>query len=212
MTDSNYTQILVIADRSGSMSWQNAHIEMQNALNEYFKAQAKVEGKCLVDYVQFDSTYELVYEDKPVDAAKAIIEPRSSTALLDAVGRGTTELGLKLKALPEAHRPGKVQVVIVTDGGENASREWTYEQVKALVELQTEKYNWDFVFLGANIDAPTVGAAFGIQHDKAMTFDIYDQQSLGATSASLSNYSTTYRGGGKAAFSDEDRKKAVGKS
>jgi hypothetical protein len=210
ITDSSYTHILAIVDRSGSMAMNYANVEMTRALNDYFTEQAKVEGKCLVDYVQFDTEYEKVFEDTDVEKANAVITPRGGTALLDAVGRGSVELGEKLAALPEVHRPGKVQVVIVTDGGENSSREWTYDRLKTLIETQTNKYDWDFVFLGANIDAPTVGAQFGINPNKAITFDIYNSQAVGATSASLSAYTTTYRGGGAASFSDEDRKAAVG--
>lgn len=210
MTDANYTHILAIVDRSGSMAAGNANVEMASALNEYFKSQSELDGKCLVDYVQFDSHYEVVFADTEAAEAVAVIQPRGATAMLDAIGKGVVDLGRKLKALPEVHRPGKVQVVIVTDGYENASHKWNYDSIKTLVEKQTNDYNWDFVFLGANIDAPAVGAQFGIQNDKAMTFNIADSAAVGATTASLSAYSTVYRGGGNAKFSDEDRKAAAG--
>lgn len=184
---------------------------MTEALNEFFQGQAAIEGKCLVDYVQFGTQYDKVYEDKPVAEAEAVFNISGSTALLDAIGRGTTELGAKLKALPEAHRPERVLVVVVTDGYENSSREWGAVGVKALIKQQEETYKWDYVFLGANIDAVAVGADFGFQADKSMTFNIHDSGATGATSASLGNYAGTYRSKGAASFSDDDRKKAVGK-
>lgn len=185
--------------------------EMTNALNLYFKEQAKLDGKCLVDYVQFDTEYEKVYDDKPVAEAEAVIHPRGGTALVDAIGRGSVELGRKLKALPEAHRPGKVQVVIVTDGGENSSREFTAEAVRELVTAQQDKYDWDYVFLGANIDAVATGQMYGFKGGKSMTFDTAN---TGETVASLNAYTTSYRGaaGAAAAFTDEDRKNAMAKS
>ena len=212
MTDSNYTHILAIVDRSGSMGAGNVYLEMQNALNTFFEEQAAVDGKCLVDYYQFDTSYNKVYEDTPVADAKAVIEPRGMTALLDALGRGTVDLGKKLAAKSEDDRPGKVLVVVVTDGMENSSREYTADAVKALVEKQQDEYNWDYVFLGANMDAVAVGGLYGFKQDKSLTFNIYDGESVVATASALSGYTTAYRGGAAAAFSDEDRKNANKKS
>jgi hypothetical protein len=209
ITDSNYTHILAIVDRSGSMSWNNTDKEMTAALNSFFKEQAKLDGKCLVDYVQFDTEYEKVYSDRPVGEAEAFINPRWGTALVDAIGRGTVELGRKLKALPEAHRPGKVQVVVVTDGGENSSHEYTADKVREMVTEQRDKYDWDYVFLGANIDAVETGAMYGFAQGSSMTFDT---RNTGATISSLNSYTTGYRTKGAAAFSDEDRKNAVAPS
>lgn len=181
---------------------------MKNALNSYFEEQAKIEGKCLVDYAQFDNTFEYAFLDTPVANAKATLDPRGSTALLDAIGRSVTTLGEKLAKLSESNRPGKILVVIVTDGYENASQEWTYEAVSKLVTEQTDKYNWNFVFLGANMDAPQVGKQLGISYGSSIT---YDMGSLDGTSMALSNYTTALRSAGAAAFSDEDRKRAEGK-
>lgn len=207
MTDSNYTHILAIVDRSGSMS--RCYKQMQEALNEFFAGQALVEGKCLVDYVQFDNVYEKVFEDSPVADARAVIHPRNATALLDAIGRGATELGRKLKNLSEVHRPGKVLVVVVTDGHENASREWSADKVRELVRQQEDQYNWEFLFLGANIDAVAVGNDYGFKFDNTLTFDT---SNASATMDSVSVYASNYRTVGSAAFSAEDREKAVKKS
>ena len=213
MTDSSYTHILAIVDRSGSMSWNRADKEMAAALNTYFREQGEVEGKCLVDYVQFDNTSELLYHDKEVAVAEAFIIPRGSTALLDAIGKAVTDLGRKLARLPEALRPGQVQVVIVTDGEENASRIWNADKVKKLITDQTDKYKWDFVFLGANIDAVNVADTYGIPYSNAMEFDLsaggIASGTVTASSMALANYTTTYRGGNKGTFTDDDRDKAM---
>jgi hypothetical protein len=209
LTDSSYTHILAIVDRSGSMT--SSAREMRAALDSFFKDQAGNDGKCLVDYSMFDHQYEVVFTDRPVAEAEAVLSPRGSTALLDAVGKGVTELGTKLALKPEHERPGLVQVVVVTDGYENASQEWNAEGIRKLIKDQESKYNWDFVFLGANMDAQQVGADFGFARGKSLTYDINNP---GAMSASLSNYTTGTRSAAasgdavavaSAGFSDEDR-------
>ena len=204
MTDNNYTHILAIVDRSGSMN--SCATDMVGALNQFFDEQSQLEGKCLVDYVQFDDRYEKVFSDTNIEDARASIHPRGMTALIDAIGRGTVELGTKFKRLSEAKRPGKVLVVVVTDGHENASKEYTAATVKEMITEQQDKWNWDYVFLGANIDAVAVGDLYGFKADKAMTFNT---QNAGNTMSSLSGYTTAYRSGALAAFSDEDREKAT---
>jgi hypothetical protein len=183
---------------------------MTNAMNEFLDSQAKIPGKCLVDYATFNTRYNLVYEDCHVVDAEAYIVPSGLTALLDAIGKATNELGSKLRGMKEKDRPGKVLVIVVTDGMENSSREFTAEAVKQLIRQQEETYNWEYLFLGANIDAVAVGDMYGFKPDSSLTFNIHKGETVIATSAALSNYAATYRGGGQGAFSDEERKKAVG--
>jgi hypothetical protein len=95
---------------------------------------------------------------------------RGSTALLDAVGKTINEAGSRLAGMPEGMRPGKVIFVITTDGLENASREFSYGQVKALITQQTEKYGWEFIFMGANIDVAAEGGKLGIKPDRSLSF------------------------------------------
>lgn len=204
MTNPDYTHIAAVVDRSGSMSVVKD--DMIGGLNAFFEDQAQLTGKCLVDYIQFDTKFERVFADVRVGAARAVLEPRGGTALLDAVARTIVELGEKLDAMPEADRPGKVLVIIVTDGFENSSREWTYASVKELVDKQTNEFSWDFVFLGANIDAVQVGGMFGVHADKAMTFDV---TKTGQTMSALSSYTTSYRSSGAAKFTDKDRSEAL---
>lgn len=206
MTNSKYTHILAIVDRSGSM--RGVARQMTEALNEYFEGQSKLDGKCLVDYVQFDNRYEKVYEDRDVSEAEAVIQARGSTALLDAIGRGATELGAKLRRKRESARPGTVLVVVVTDGYENSSTDWTADEVKDLIATQENTYNWEFVFLGANMDAVDVGTSFGFKAGSTLT---YDTAYAGATAQSLGNYTTRTRSGVKDnAFNDSERLASVG--
>lgn len=207
MTNPDYTHLLVIVDRSGSMA--TCYQDMIGGLDTLFAEQAKLEGECLVDYVQFDTEYELVFENVPVAAAKAQLQPRGGTALLDAIGKGVTTLGEKLDALDADERPGKVLVVIITDGHENASVDWTADSVKTLIAEQESTYSWDFTFLGANIDAVAVGQTFGVSAGKTLNFNT---NNIEATSMSLNTYVGAVRGakgpGGAASvtYSDEDRK------
>lgn len=204
MTDKDYTHIKVVVDRSGSMF--SCRHDMTGALDAYFEDQAKESGKCLVDYSQFDSEYESVFEDKEISKAKAVLNPRGATALNDAIGKATVSFGDKLAGMKEDERPATVIVVIVTDGGENASTEYTKESVKALVTEQQDKYNWQFVFLGANIDAFSVGGNFGF---KAGSILQYNTDNVFAAASSLSGYTSTTRSSGSSSFTDEDRAKNV---
>lgn len=200
MTDANYTHLLFVVDRSGSMA--PVAEDMIGGINTVFDEQAEAEGKCLVDYVQFDSIYEVVFEDRPVDKARAVLTPRGGTALLDAVGRAATDLGRKLRNLPEDQRPGTVMVVVVTDGYENSSREWTAESVKALIKNQEDKYNWQFTFLGANMDAVAVGANFGFHAHNSLT---YDTGNTVAMASALSNHTHRVRGGDYSGYTQVER-------
>src|SRR5690606_11446494 len=105
-------------------------------------------GECRVTLAQFDNAYELVYSDKPLAEVPPLeLAPRGSTALLDAMGRLITDAGASLAALPEEQRPGTVIVAVMTDGHENASKEWTHPAIKALVEQQTNAYRWQFLYM-----------------------------------------------------------------
>lgn len=206
MTDSNYTHLAVVLDRSGSMV--SIRRDMEGGLNELFKEQAKLPGKCLVDLAKFDSVYEVDFEDTPVADAKAVLVPRGSTALLDAIGKTVTSLGEKLAKLSEDDRPSKVIVVVVTDGMENSSLEWEPSAVKNLVTQQQDEWNWEFVFLGANMDAIAVAGNYGFARDSSIT---YSANAKGAAnvSQSLNNYIGATRGGSKGVFTDEDRENAT---
>ena len=169
MTNSNHTLIAALLDRSGSMASSKAATE--DGWRELINEQRQEPGQCQVTLAQFDTRYEVLYPATDIGAVpEFVVEPRGSTALLDATGRFITEVGGVLAALPEADRPGKVICLIMTDGMENSSHEWTWEALKALITQQREVYGWEFIFLGANIDAVEVGARMGVDANDALTF------------------------------------------
>jgi hypothetical protein len=161
MTRSDLTHLYFLLDRSGSM--QSIKTDTEGGFAAFIEEQRRAVGECRVTLAQFDDQYEIVFADTPVaDVGRLNLQPRGSTALLDAMGRLITEAGAALAALPEDQRPGSVVVAIMTDGLENASREWTHTAVKALVEQQTTAYQWQFLYMGADQDAIDVGTGLGV--------------------------------------------------
>lgn len=162
MTKQNYTHLSLIVDRSGSMMGMAKDAE--GGINTLIKEQAKVEGEITVSLYQFDNQYEKVFG--PVSASDAPeyrLVPRGSTALLDSTNRAIAETGEYLSAKPESERPSKVIFVIVTDGYENASREVTRDQLKTKITEQENKYDWEFIYLGANLDAVAESVSLGLR-------------------------------------------------
>ena len=204
-TNADLTLIAVLVDRSGSMAqWRE---DMEGGLNAFVESQASEPGDAEITLAQFDTKYELVWPLCAIkDAPKYTLTPRGCTALLDAMGRFITEVGEELAKRDEADRPGKVIVCIVTDGLENSSVDWTRDMVKALVEQQCSQWHWEFVFLGADMDAVQEGASVGVPQKSSLTFD---KANARLTYAMASDYVSTARGGRKAAFSEQDRKSAV---
>jgi uncharacterized protein YegL len=209
MTDTNKTALLLIVDRSGSMNGVNGElrVETENSINTYLDDQRKEPGELLVQIVDFDTEISTQVELTNVDnVSRYKLDPRGWTALHDAMAFGIVDLGSRLAALSEDERPGRVIVVTVTDGFENASQEHTADSVKELVTHQTDKYGWDFVFLGANQDAVLTAQNLGIRTGSSLT---YDPGNIAVASASLSAYTTQYRGKGSASYTDADRQAAV---
>lgn len=156
----------------------------------------------------------MVYADRPIaDVPPLQLQPRGATALYDGVGRLITDVGAELAARPEDQRPGHVIVVVMTDGHENSSVEWTHEAVSAAIRRQEGEYSWYFVFLGANMDAVAVGARMGFAADRSMTYEASDA-GVASAMAATTGYVSRQRGvaPGKAApgFSDADRVGAKG--
>lgn len=175
------TRIAIVLDRSGSMaSIQGATI---SGFNEFIASLRAASGSIMLKLVQFDNEYETVF-DLPLNQVPPLTSvtfvPRGSTALLDAQGRTIVALGQELQNLPEAARPGKVIVMTMTDGMENASRVYTEAQVSALVQHQRDVYQWQFLYLGANQDAIRVAAGMGIPQAGAIT---YSANSLGVANS-----------------------------
>lgn len=179
---SKFCDITVVLDRSGSMA--SVRTDTIGGFNTFVSAQRGEPGRCLLSLVQFDDEYEPLYTGTDIQAVPLLsldtFVPRGMTALLDAIGRTIIATGKRLKALPEAQRPDKVIFVIQTDGQENASREFTQPKIAEMIAHQKAKYQWDFVFLGANQDAIQAGAAMNIPRGSTMT---YASNSVGTQSA-----------------------------
>ncbi|MGW5387771.1 vWA domain-containing protein [Nocardia sp. NPDC003963] len=169
MTNPDLTTIAVLLDRSGSM--QTIKSDTEGGLAAYFEEQRKVENSVRVTLAQFDTEYECVYSNIPIAEVPApALQPRGGTALYDAIGKLVTDLGTELAARPEDERPGTVIVVVLTDGHENSSREWTHAAVRSLIEQQQNVYSWDFLFLGANMDAVEIGSGLGFAPQQSITY------------------------------------------
>ena len=166
------TDITVVLDRSGSMA--SVRDDTIGGFNSFLEEQKAVPGSACVSLVQFDDQYEVVYECRDVqdapDLSPRTFVPRGSTALLDAIGRTLNATGARLAALPEAARPGKVLLVVMTDGLENASHEFGAGQVFDMITHQRDKYQWEIVFIGANQDAVLTGASYGLPASNALDY------------------------------------------
>lgn len=212
LTNPNTTLIAALLDRSGSMSTSVQATE--DGWRELINGQRQNPGLCFVTLAQFDSEYEVVYPPTDIHAVpEFVLVPRGQTRLLDSAGRFITEVGEQLSALPEDKRPGHVICLIMTDGGENASRTWTWAGIKALITQQREVYAWDFIFLGADIDAVDIGERMGMERKYAMTFDKRSAAGTGAAFRLTRDVISAKRMRAPHAddgFSDEDRKRAMG--
>jgi len=169
MTDKTLTHLYFLLDRSGSM--QSIKSDIEGGFQAFVDEQRKGQGECRATLAQFDDVYEVVYADRPVaDVPPLDLQPRNMTALHDAMGKLITDAGQKLEAMKADERPGTVIVAIMTDGLENASKEWTSASIKALVTQQSNVFGWTFMYMGADQDAVEVGASLGIDRDLAVTY------------------------------------------
>ena len=168
----NLTEIVFILDRSGSMAGLEA--DTIGGFNAMIEKQRKEPGEAIVSTVLFDNECEVIHDRVPLDRVPALTEReyfvRGCTALLDAVGGAIRHIGNVHKYAREEDRPEKTLFVITTDGMENASRRFTYDRLKAMIKRQKERYGWEFLFLGANIDAAREAARFGIGADRAANY------------------------------------------
>ena len=165
----NLTDITLVVDRSGSM--QSIREDAEGGVNSFIRQQRDQPGEASLTLVQFDNEYEFVYRGANVqNVGDYRLHPRGSTALLDAVGRAINETGVRLSAMPENERPGLVVFVIVTDGMENASREFKRSTVRGMIEQQEKVYSWKFLFLAANETAFAEASGIGIGRKHAVKY------------------------------------------
>lgn len=206
MTNPHLTLIAALLDRSGSM--MEIKDDTEGGFDAFIAEQAKLPGLVDVTLAQFDTHYEILYQNTPIgDVPPLRLQPRGSTALLDGIGRLVTDVGAELATRPPHLRPGLVVVVITTDGKENASRRWTVDRIHDLITAQQDIYKWKFIFLGANIDAVQTGASYGIPMASSMDYAA-DSVGTHAVYASTSGLVSNLRGGGLGGFTAEQRQDA----
>lgn len=173
----NLTELVFILDRSGSMG--GLETDTIGGFNSLLEKQRKVDGEALVTTVLFDNQYELLHDRVNLKGVSPLTSDeyytRGQTALLDAIGRTINKIGEAHKHTKPEECPGKTMVVVITDGYENASREFSPQRVKYLVQLEQEKYHWEFLFIGANIDAIIAAGNLGIRADRAVNY-MHDAQ------------------------------------
>ena len=168
----NLTELVFILDRSGSMA--GLEDDTIGGFNAMIQKQKDEDGEAYVSTVLFDNHTEVVHDRVDIQQIQPMTRKdyyvRGCTALLDAVGKSIHHIGNVQKYAREEDRPEKTIFVITTDGMENASREYTYDRVKKMIQHEQEKYGWEFLFLGANIDAAKEAARFGITEDRAANY------------------------------------------
>lgn len=168
----NLTELVFILDRSGSMSGLES--DTIGGFNSLIGKQKKEAGEAIVSTVLFDDACDVIHDRIKIKDVPKLTEKeyyvRGCTALLDAVGGAIHHIGNIHKYAREEDRPGKTLFVITTDGLENASTKYSIDKVKKMIERQKKKHNWEFLFLGANIDAIKAAEGMGIDRDRAANF------------------------------------------
>ena len=168
----NLTELVFILDRSGSMGGLES--DTIGGFNAMLKDQQIADGEAIITTVLFDDHVEILHDRLNIKGVAPITEKeyyvRGTTALLDAVGSSIKKIINVQRHTHDSEKAGKVLFLITTDGYENASREYTYEKIKSMIKFQKEKYGWEFIFLGANIDAIKEAERFGIGRDRAAQF------------------------------------------
>lgn len=206
----DYTDITLLIDRSGSMS--NCRANMENGLQEYLTGQRAI-PETRVSIFQFDSqSVDNTHRDVPIDAVgKISIIPRGGTPLYDALYQVIQDTGKRLRDMPEQDRPERVLFIVITDGHENCSRTVNSKSLAQLIANQTNKYNWEFIYLGANQDAILSAAQFGLAATQAMTYGVAEAgilntfKTLGARTTAYSTKTVANVGH----FTDAERKAAI---
>ena len=171
--NNNLTELVFILDRSGSMAGLES--DTIGGFNAMLEKQKKEQGEALLSAVLFSNSSTVLYDRADIRKVEPMTERQyfvgGCTALLDAIGDAVHHIGNVHKYAREEDRPAKTVFVITTDGMENASRRYTYDEVRRMVERQRERYGWEFLFLGANMDAISAARRFGIREDRAVRYE-----------------------------------------
>ena len=183
----NLTEIVFILDRSGSMA--GLEDDTIGGFNAMVEKQKKEQGEALLSAVLFSNDSEVIYDRTDIRKVEPMTDRQyfvgGCTALLDAIGDAVHHIANVHKYAREEDRPGKTIFVITTDGMENASRRYNYADVQKMVQYEQEKYNWEFLFLGANMDAISAARSFGIRADRAVRYEC-DGEGVGVNFACVS--------------------------
>jgi hypothetical protein len=210
MTNKDLTYIAFVLDRSGSM--MSVASDTVGGFNSFIKDQREQPGACRVTLTQFDTVYEIVYQNKPIgDVPPLDFHPRGRTALYDAMARTIIETGEQLATVPEAERPANVYLITLTDGLENASQEFSADTLRRLIERQRNQYQWQFVFLGANQDAILTAQDLGMLGQAAMEYLVTPEGTRGAYAATSASVARSRKSGQSVSFTDEEREQAMQK-
>ena len=190
------TELVFILDKSGSMHGLEA--DTIGGFNSLIEKQKKEDGKALVTTVLFDDKTEVIHDRVDLeyihDMSSEQYVTGGTTALLDAVGGAVSHIRKIHKYIRPEDVPAKTLFIITTDGMENASRRFTYDKVKKLIKHQNEKYGWEFIFLGANIDAAETAVNMGISRDRAADY-ISDREGTALNYSVLSEVTSAIRSG-----------------
>lgn len=191
------TEMVFIIDKSGSM--EGLEKDTIGGFNSMLKEQQAVEGEAVITTVLFDNRYELLYDRIDIRAVSPLTEKNytvgGNTALLDALGKTICKIRDVQEHTAENYRAEKVLFIIITDGEENASHEYSAERIKTRIEYQKQKYGWEFIFFGANMDAVMEAGKLGIAADRAQNY-CADAVGTSVAYTAMSAFSTAYRGSG----------------
>ena len=210
----DYTHITIILDRTGSM--KSIRDDTIGGFNAFLEAQKRLPGKATLTLVQFDSydAYEVIHNFAPIDQIPPLTrdtyKPRSSTPLMDSMGRGIRELDKAIKKMPEKERPGKVIFVTVTDGQDNDSCCFHKMSLCKWIAEKTYKDIWQFVFLSADLEAIYDAWDYGISSDSTLGFDHTPDGTTGAWEA-LSDQTQFYRTNAVDSMSFGEKNSTAGK-
>jgi len=216
MPREDYTHLVFVVDRSGSMS--GIASTMCEGYNGLMVDQREVDGKATVTLAQFDDRYELLYDMVDIETVPELtLQPRGCTALLDAMGRTMNTVLEQIMEMEESERPARCLFVTITDGGENSSMEYTRDRIFQMIQdcQERDDINFDFTFLGANQDAIAVGGGLGIRQDAALTYaanNVSAQAMCDTLSRSMTQYRCCKSRDASLSYSLEDRENVLGEN